>query len=213
VLKEYLAELSQVKILSPNEEATLWEKFKKRQDFQARQRLIVAYQPLVYKTAAKINPNEQIIFDLIQEGTVGLIEAVEGFDPSLANRFSTYAVLRIKGRMLNYLARSRNIREVHGMGEDTNLAAFLEQYRDEQTDIEEMVTNQVLHHRVDDAIRRLSEREQQVIRDLIIYEKSPIQTASEMKISLSYLYKIQKKALQRLRGMLSRFKIDIKYDA
>lgn len=212
MLKEYLAELSRVKLLSPEEEATLWEKYKNRQDFQARQRLIVAYQPLVYKTASKINRNEQIIFDLIQEGTIGLIEAVEGFDPGLANRFSTYAILRIKGRMLNYLARSKSVRELHGIGEETNLALLLEQYRDEQTDIEEMITNQVLHHRVDDAIRRLSEREQQVIRDLIIYEKSPAQTAHEMKISLSYLYKIQKKALQRLRGMLSRFKIDIKYD-
>lgn len=212
VLKEYLAELSRVKILTSQEEAELWERFKKRQDFQARQRLIVAYQPLVYKIASKINRNEQIIFDLIQEGTVGLIEAVEGYDPDLANRFSTYAIIRIKGRILNYLARNKSVRELHAIGDETNLALLLEQYRDEQSNVEETVTNQVLHYRVNDAIQRLSEREQQVIRDLIINEKSPLQTANEMKISLSYLYKIQKKALQRLRGMLSRFKIDIKYD-
>lgn len=212
MLKEYLAELSQVKILSPEEERDLWEGFKNGRDFQARQRLIEAYQPLVYKTASRLNRNEQLIFDLIQEGTIGLIEAVEGFDPDLANRFSTYATLRIKGRMLNYFARTRNLREVHANDNEESFANLVEQLRDEQTDVEAAVTNNVLHHRVDEAISRLSQREQQVIRDLIIFEKSPVQTANEMKISLSYLYKIQKKALQRLRGMLSRFKVNIKYD-
>lgn len=213
MLKDYLAELSRVKILSLDEENVLWERYKKNNDFQARQKLIEAYQPLVYKTASKLNRNEQLIFDLIQEGTIGLIEAVEGFDPDLANRFSTYAVLRIKGRMLNYFARTRNIKEVHAVEGDESFANLFEQLHDEQTNVEASVTDQILHHRVDDAIRRLSQREQQVIRDLIIYEKSPLQTANEMEISLSYLYKIQKKALQRLRGMLSRFKVDIKYDA
>ena len=213
MLQEYLAELSRVKILSAAEERELWERFKRRQDFQARQRLIEAYQPLVYKIASKLNRNEQFIFDLIQEGTIGLIEAVEGFDPELANRFSTYAIRRIKGRMLNYFTRLRNIREIRSLESDESALSFIAQLKDERVDVEASVTDQVLNHRVDDAIRRLSAREQRVIRDLIIYEKPPAQTAYEMEISLSYLYKIQKKALQRLRGMLSRFKIDIKYDA
>ena len=41
--------------------------------------------------------------DLIQEGTVGLIEAVERYDPDKNVAFSLYAVHRIRGRILNYL--------------------------------------------------------------------------------------------------------------
>ena len=212
MLQEYLAELSRVKTLTPEEERTYWDKFKKRQDVQARQRLIEAYQPLVYKVASNMNRNESMIYDLIQEGTIGLIEAVEGFNPEMEVLFSTYAVHRIKGRMLNYLVRNRSAKEVHGLLDDEEIQYLWDHLRDEKADIETEIANKTLHHRVDDAINRLSDREQQVIRDLFIHEKSPVQTAHELKISLSYLYKIQKKALQRLRGMLARCKIELKND-
>ena len=213
MLQEYLVELSRVKTLSPEDERSLWESFKTRQDFWARQSLIEAYQPLVYRIASKLNRNEQIFFDLIQEGTVGLIEAVEGYQPEQEVLFSTYASHRIRGRMLNYLTRNRTTaKEVSLVFDEDELLTVVERLQDKQTNVENEVADQVLNYRVDHAINRLSSREQQVIRDLFIYDKSPVQTAEEMKISLSYLYKIQKKALQRLRGMLSRYKINIKYD-
>lgn len=213
MLQEYLVELSRVKTLSQEEERYFWESFKKRQDYQARQRIIEAYQPLVYKIASKLNRNEQIFFDLIQEGTVGLIEAVEGFQPDLEVLFSTYASHRIRGRMLNYLTRNRlTTKEVTPFFGEEELHSIFEHLQDEQVNVENQVAGSILNHRVDNAINRLSSREQQVIRDLFLLDKSPVQTAEEMKISLSYLYKIQKKALQRLRGMLSKCKINIKYD-
>lgn len=168
---------------------------------------------MVYRIASKLNRNEQIFFDLIQEGTVGLIEAVEGYQPEQEVLFSTYASHRIRGRMLNYLTRNRTTaKEVSLVFDEDELLTVVERLQDKQTNVENEVADQVLNYRVDHAINRLSSREQQVIRDLFIYDKSPVQTAEEMKISLSYLYKIQKKALQRLRGMLSRYKINIKYD-
>lgn len=213
LLQEYLAELSQVKTLTPSEEKNLWERYKTRQHYDARQRLIEAYQPLVYKIASKLNKGEQLIYDLLQEGNVGLIESVEGFDPQMEVLFSTYATHRIRGRMLNYLARCRTTREMRGGWDETEIGFLWEYIQDERADVESEVAKTVLHYRVDDAISRLSAREQQVIRDLFIHEKPPAQTAEEMDISLSYLYKIQKKALQRLRGMLSRRKMEIRCDA
>lgn len=213
MLQEYLAELSRVKILSPEDEHDLWGSYKACQDFYARQQLIEAYQPLVYKIASKINRNEQVFFDLIQEGTVGLIEAVEGFKPEQGVLFSTYASHRIRGRMLNYLARHRAVvKETASVSEEEEIYSIFDRLQDEKANIENEVADQELNHRVNHAINRLSSREQRVIRELFIHDKSPVQTADEMKISLSYLYKIQKKALQRLRGMLSRQKINIKND-
>ncbi|HHZ20298.1 MAG TPA: sigma-70 family RNA polymerase sigma factor [Firmicutes bacterium] len=212
MLQEYLAELSRVKTLTPAEEKILWEKYKTRQDHEARQKLIVSYQPLVYKLASKLNKDEELLYDLLQEGNIGLIESVESFDHHANILFSTYAAHRIRGRMLNFLARCRRTVQ-RSWWDESELGSLWEYVRDEGADVENEVVKSVLHHRVDAAIRRLSTREQQVIRDLFINEKSPAQTAKEMDISLSYLYKIQKKALQRLRGMLSRRKVEIKYDA
>src|SRR2546428_10889170 len=53
----------------------------------------------------QIRPPDVMLMDMLQEGTVGLIEAVERFDPTRAVRFSTFATYRIRGRVLNSLRR------------------------------------------------------------------------------------------------------------
>lgn len=63
-------------------------------DMEARQRLITANLRLVVSLASRHNAryDDQITLDLIQEGTVGLVHAVDNFDPSSGHRLSTYAV-------------------------------------------------------------------------------------------------------------------------
>jgi len=71
-----------------------------------RARIIEQYQPLVYHVYGKLTykPDEEQV-DLISEGTLGLIEAVDAFDPERGVSFMTFAYLRIKGKMLDYLRR------------------------------------------------------------------------------------------------------------
>src|SRR2546426_7085180 len=57
----------------------------------------------------QIRPPDVMLMDMLQEGTVGLIEAVERFDPTRAVRFSTFATYRIRGRVLNSLRRVRPV--------------------------------------------------------------------------------------------------------
>ena len=91
--------------LSPEDEAYLWEHYNTR----ARARIIEAYQPLVFHIYGKLGLSlgEETV-DVISEGTVGLIQAVDNFDHRRGVPFKSYAYLRVKGAMIDYL-RSQKI--------------------------------------------------------------------------------------------------------
>lgn len=211
MIQDYLAELSKITLLSQTEEQILWAKYKIDNCREARQQIIESYQPLVYKIASRITCHEGLIFDLIQEGTVGLIESVENYDHQFGVRFSTFASHRIRGRMIDYLRRLRTDRDALevAISEDA-FEDFLNKFVDSQVDVEEQVTNNIINNQVNMAISRLTPKEQKVINDLYLLDKEASVTAQEMNISLSYYYKLQKKALQRLRGMLSKLRAEIK---
>ncbi len=211
MIQHYLAELSKIQILSQIEEAQLWEGYKSAKSRDARQRIIESYQPLVYKIASRITAQEDVFFDLIQEGTVGLIEAAESFDPTQGVRFSTFAQHRIRGRMIDYLKRQRSTHESLEIAiTEEEFEGILSRIADKHVNVEEEVTIKMIGQQVNSAISRLNPKEQKVIYDLYLFDKEPAISAQEMKISLSYFYKIQKKALQRLRGMLSKLRAEMK---
>jgi RNA polymerase sporulation-specific sigma factor len=208
---QYLTELSKIRVLSAEEEALLWRKYKSDGSLEARRQLIESYQPLVYKIANRITTREDLFFYLLQEGTVGLIETVEGFTPEYGVKFITYAPHRIRGRMIDFLKRSRSCREPLeiALGQD-EFQNFLEGIADQKVNVEEEVVINLIGGQVNQALSRLNSKEQKVIRDIYLLDKEPAATAQEMNISLSYFYKLQKKALQRLRGMLTKLRSDLK---
>jgi RNA polymerase sporulation-specific sigma factor len=91
--------------LSPEDEAYLWEHY----DYRARARIVEAYQPLVFHIYGKLGLilGEEAV-DVISEGTMGLIHAVDNFDHHRGVPFKSYAYLRVKGAMIDYL-RSQKI--------------------------------------------------------------------------------------------------------
>jgi RNA polymerase sporulation-specific sigma factor len=211
LIHQYLTELSKIQILSAAEEASLWRQFKIENSQPARHRLVEAYQPLVYKIASRISGNEEVFFDLIQEGAIGLIEAVENFDLKYAVKFSTFAQHRIRGRMIDFLKKLQRFKEPLEMAlREEEFSSILTGIIDQQVNVEEEVALKMINSQVNQAISRLTPKEQKVIHDLYLLDKEPVVAATEMNISLSYLYKIQKKALQRLRGMLAKLRTEIK---
>lgn len=75
-------------------------------DLQAREQLVIEHLGLVKSIARKLcNPesNPELFNNLVQEGNVALIEAVDRFDPNKSVRLGTYAYPGIKGAMLDYL--------------------------------------------------------------------------------------------------------------
>lgn len=105
MLDSYLAELEKIKLLSPEEERALWQAYKEHDDESARTALIEHYQPLVFREAMAYYRVVPDVMDCVQEGTVGLIEAVERFDYAKGVAFSLYAVHRVRGRILDYLRK------------------------------------------------------------------------------------------------------------
>jgi len=91
--------------LDPQEEAELW-RLCRQGDEEAREALIVAYRPLVFWLARRFSLDEGTAKDLLQEGMLALIKAVDAYDVSRGNKFTTYAFYRIRGHMINFLERS-----------------------------------------------------------------------------------------------------------
>jgi RNA polymerase sigma factor FliA len=105
----------------------LWRRYKTSGDQRARERLVVAYSPLVKYVAGRMAaglPAHVDEADLISYGLVGLIAAIERFDLGREIRFETYAITRIKGAILDELrsldwvprsvrARARDIERAH----------------------------------------------------------------------------------------------------
>ncbi len=84
----------------------LWRKYKEEGDPQARDHLILTYAPLVKYVAGRMGtnfPSHVEESDLISYGLLGLIGALERFEPERNIKFETYAITRIKGSILDEL--------------------------------------------------------------------------------------------------------------
>jgi RNA polymerase sigma factor FliA len=84
----------------------LWRRYKATGDDKARERLVVAYSPLVKYVSGRMAsglPAHVEEADLISYGLVGLISAIQRFEPEREIKFETYAITRIKGAIIDEL--------------------------------------------------------------------------------------------------------------
>jgi RNA polymerase sigma factor FliA len=85
---------------------TLWQEFQRTKDKGVRDRLILTYAPLVKYVAGRLGsglPAHVDEGDLVSYGLLGLIGAIERFDPDRDIKFETYAISRIKGSIIDEL--------------------------------------------------------------------------------------------------------------
>lgn len=109
-IRIYLKEISRHKLLSGREEIEL-ARAVQTGDVVARRKLIQANLRLVVSIAKRYRNHGLSFQDLVQEGSLGLIRAVEKFDPEKGNKFSTYATWWIRQAVTRALAnKSRTIR-------------------------------------------------------------------------------------------------------
>ncbi|MCE7874477.1 RNA polymerase sigma factor RpoD/SigA [bacterium CPR1] len=109
-LTAYLREVYQVELLTREQERDLAERIRQG-DQEARERLIEANLRLVLSMARKFLGMGLNFQDLVQEGNMGLMEAVEKFDPDRGCRFSTYACWWIRQAISRSIAnKGRSIR-------------------------------------------------------------------------------------------------------
>lgn len=101
-LQRYLAEIRHISSLSREEEKKLAIKYHEG-DKAAGYQLVLANLRLVVMIAREYQRNVQNVLDLVQEGNIGLLEAVDKFDHLRGIRFPSYAVYWIRAYMLRYL--------------------------------------------------------------------------------------------------------------
>ncbi len=110
-LTKYLREIGQTPLLSAPEEQVLAQRIQ-RGNAKARQRMLLANLRLVVNIAKKYVPSNEpeLLMDLIQEGNIGLMRAVDRFNPEFKTRFSTYGVYWIRQAVLRALKSRRLVR-------------------------------------------------------------------------------------------------------
>lgn len=206
MLAQYIQQLNKIQILSEAEEKSLWMEYKEKHNTEARHRLITSFQPLVLKMVKQITGDQQtnLTMDLIQEGNIGLISAVDAFDHRQGVKFTTYAVYRIKGRIYNYLEQGVGVKSI---SLDTQEEGYrlLEHLKLDALLPEDSVEQNILLSRIYKVIKMLPCKEMLIIQGLYVEDKKSSVLAEDLEISLSYLYRLRKKALRRIRGKLAHF--------
>ncbi len=102
-LRHYLLEISKYEPLSHDEEQRLARLLRDHQDRDAARRLVTSNLKLVVRVAFLYNKVYSNLMDLIQEGNVGLLQAVKKFDPDRGTRLSTYATWWIKAYIIKFI--------------------------------------------------------------------------------------------------------------
>ena len=94
---------------SPEEVQELWLAYKKEPTADRREKLVLQYGPLVKYVVGRLAiglPSIMDFEDVLSDGTIGLIEAVERFDPTTGVKFETYAIRRVRGSIIDALRRA-----------------------------------------------------------------------------------------------------------
>lgn len=209
MLQSYLEELRKTSLLDREEELKLW-KLAAEGDVQAHQRLMTAYQPLVFKIAVSFQLPEPETMELIQEGMVGLLEAAETYDYKRGVAFSLFASYRIKGCMLDFLKKDSDKGVISLDGKTLCGISVADTLASEKSSPAELAEQQLLQEKVQQALSRLPEKEQRVLTGMYLEDQSAQNVADAINVSLGYVYRLQKQGVRRVRGMLSRFIHDFK---
>jgi RNA polymerase primary sigma factor len=123
-IKEYLKEIDEASLLTVEQEHLLGKLVVEQNDPRAREQLVRSNLRLVVNIAKRYVGRGMSLGDLIEEGNLGLIRAVDYFDPDYGTRFSTYAAWWIKQSIKRVLLA--NVQPVHI---PTYMVALMNQWR------------------------------------------------------------------------------------
>lgn len=195
------------KPLSEEEEAYYLARWRAG-DEAARQVLIERNLRLVAHIIKKFDHTEEEFDDLISVGTIGLIKAVDTYDPAKASRLATYASRCIENEVLMYLrARKKTRAELSlydpiGTDREGNEISFIDVLGTDPEAVSDMVAGQMEQDRLWQQLAKLSPQERKVLVLRFGLKDGARRTQREIArylgISRSYVSRIEKRALSRL---------------
>lgn len=206
----YHRDINRFRTLSAEEEQELLKQVKLG-DEQARKTLIESNLRLVTKIARQYRRPKIELLDLIQEGNIGLIEAVDKFDAEMGYRFSTYAVWSIRKAIQEFLGEENTIESLDSIIEDDGEEVFLsDMIKDAETilggpsceiidaQLEQIEEQQRIFERLD----TIPEREREVLMMLYGFKGKPMSLqdiADQLGMSHERIRCIKNTALERLK--------------
>jgi RNA polymerase sporulation-specific sigma factor len=202
--------------LEPGEEAACIDCLGGEGDEQARNKLVVHNLRLVVYIAKKFDNTGVGVEDLISIGTIGLMKAINTFNPTKNIKLATYASRCIENEILMYLRRNNKTRMEVSIDEPLNvdwdgnellLSDILGTSEDViYKDIEREADRKLLRK----ALETLSEREQTIIclrfglENAAGEEMTQKEVADKLGISQSYISRLEKKIMKRLKKEILR---------
>jgi RNA polymerase sigma factor for flagellar operon FliA len=243
------------------EEQELWVEFTATRAPELREQLILQAVPLVHYMLGRMGITREIggdYEDLVHQGLLGLMDAVDRFDLRQGTRFSTYAGIRIRGKVIDYLrscdwmsrAARRRVRMVQDgvarywserrrqptdeeladflqmdleavqqglfdatrilvsldvetdSGQDEEVSLYETQADEAQPDPSELYAEQDRRARMAAAIRRLPEREQQILSLYYFEELTLKEIGKVMQVSESRVCQLHARAILNVKAML-----------
>lgn len=237
-----------------NSNLELLEEYKRTKDQKVLEEIIIRNSDLVYYWARKFSNYDEPMEDLVQEGYLGLIKAIENYD-SEKGEFSTYASIFIKGEISHYLrdkvskikipksvkklifemdkyiyeffeneerfpkveeiAKKMNLKE-EGVLELLRardiLYSFWEGEKELDIDLSKLKSERLLSFQLpiedkitlEQAINSLPEIQKKIIYYIFYYDLTQSEIAKNLKISQGQVSKLLKKALKKLKEILTK---------
>ena len=199
--------------LSREEEEKLVQELR-QDDGAIRATLIEHNLRLVAFIARKFENTNVSIEDLISIGTIGLIKAVNTFDPTKKIKLATYASRCIENEILMYLRRNSKSRQDISLDEplstdwDGNELLLSDVLGSDDNDVYRAIEEDVDRELLRDALKKLTGREQRIMCLRFGLSGGECRTQKEVAdvlgISQSYISRLEKKILHRLRHEMAR---------
>ena len=203
--------------LSLKEETEALNKFGTEEEKEAKAELIEHNLRLVVYIAKKFDNTSVGVEDLISIGTIGLIKAINTFNPTKNIKLATYASRCIENEILMYLRRTSKMKLEVSIDEPLNVdwdgnELLLSDILGTEEDVIYQGLEQEAEHRVlGSAISKLSEREQVIVKLRFGInmpegrEKTQKEVADLLGISQSYISRLEKRIMKRLRKEIARY--------
>ena len=195
--------------LTPEEEAELLKKLSNKEDIEIRKTLVERNLRLVVYIAKKFENTGVGLEDLISIGTIGLMKAINTFNPEKNIKLATYASRCIENEILMYLRRSNKIKGEVSIDEPLNQDGDgNELLLSDLLGTEPDITSRRIEDEVDKkllkaSIAKLTSREKNIMELRFGFisgnEKTQKEVADMLGISQSYISRLEKKAIKKMK--------------
>ena len=212
LLQTYLRDISRYQPITPEQEQILTQAARQG-DAEAREQLIHAHLRMVINIARQYQRPDVEMLDLIQEGNIGLIKAVDMFDPAKGNRLSTLARFWVEKYILRFLRDEQEeiISLDTEIGESGETLLLSDTIADKATllgdpsfkNIDSVMEHEELKELLAAQLVKLSPNEQQVLRLLYGIDGYPAMERKDiarvMSIQIDQISRIKTRALKRMK--------------